>query len=96
MNYCPATITDVDNACKCFGPILGGVRGKTTRQNPEHVTTDYVDIPKDFLALHKYMTLVADVMLVNNIPFLITVYCGLKFVTVKHILRRTAKHLRKS
>ena len=65
----PVTIPDMDNARKIFSTILGGVRGKTTRQNPYHVTTDYVAIPKDFLALHKYVTLVANIILVNNVPF---------------------------
>ena len=48
LDDCTITIPDVDNTRKSFGPILGGVRGKTTQQNTEHVTTDYVVIPKDF------------------------------------------------
>ena len=89
------TILYVENSHKIFRPILGGVSGNNTRQNPEHVTTDYVDIPRDFLALHKYVNLVADVMFVNNIPFLITMSSGIKFVTVEHITIRTSKQLSK-
>ena len=41
------------------------------------------------------MTLVADVMLLNNIPFLNTMSCGIKFATVEHIPSRRSKQLRK-
>ena len=55
-----------------FGPDLGAVRGKTVRTAPEHVVIEYVAIPRDFLALHWRVTLMADVMFVNNVPFLVT------------------------
>ena len=38
------------------------------------------------------MTLVVDVMIVNNIPILIAMSCSIKFVTVE----RTANQLRKN
>ena len=95
LTDCPVTITDRNNAHKSFGPILGGTRGKTVRQNPEHVTTDYVAIPRYFLALHRFVSLVEDVMFVNNIPFLITMSHGIKFVTVEYLSSRTSKELSK-
>ena len=42
------------------------------------------------------MTLVADVMFVNNIAFLVTLSRGVKFVTAEHVKSRTAKQLAKS
>ncbi len=39
------------------------------------------------------MTLVADVMFVNGLPFLVTSLRGLSLVTIEHLLSRTAKHL---
>ena len=54
------------------GPDIAGVRGKTVWRVPKHVITDYVAIPQDFIMLHIYVTLVADVMFVNSIPFLVT------------------------
>ena len=48
LENCSVTIPDVDNACKNFGPILGGVRGKTTPKNPNHFTKYCVAIPKYF------------------------------------------------
>ena len=96
LDNCPITILDVDNIRKCFGSILGGARGKTTRKNPENVTTDYVAIPKYYLAFHKYVTLVEHVMFVNNTPFQISMSRGIKIVTVEHIPSRTTKQLSKN
>ena len=42
------------------------------------------------------MTLVADVFFVNEIPFLVALFRGIKFVTVKHIRTQKAKQLSNS
>ena len=46
--------------------------------------------------MQKYVTLASVVMFVNNIPFLITMYRGIIFITVEHVPTRTAKQLSKS
>ena len=43
---------------------------------------DYVDVTKDFLKLHYFVTLVSDVMFVNGATLLITIPCGINFVAV--------------
>ena len=97
LDDCPVTPHDLRNANAIFGgPDIAGVRGKTVRRAPERVITDYVAIPRDFLKLHTHVTLVADVMFVNNIPFLVTLSRGIKFVTAEHVRSRTAKQLAKS
>ena len=69
----PVAPHDLRNAKAIFGgPDIAGVRGETTRRALERVITDYVAIPRDFLKLHTHVTLIADVMFVNNIPFLVT------------------------
>ncbi len=45
------------------------------------------------MQLHKYVTLVADVMFVNGLPFLVTSSQGLSLVTIEHLPSRTAKRL---
>ena len=57
--------------------------------------TDYVAIHRDFLALHRFVSLVADVIFVNNIHFLITMSHGIKFVTFEYTSYLTAKELSK-
>jgi hypothetical protein len=93
LTNCPVTVRDIDNANRIFGPDLTNLRGETTRTKPEHVRVEYVQIPRDFVQLHKYVTLVADVMFVNGLPFLVTSLRGLSLVTIEHLPSRTAKRL---
>ena len=84
------------NSNAIFGPNIAGVRGKPVRQKSEIVMTDYVAVPREFLELHKYVTLVADVCFVNNVAFLVTISRGIKFVTDEFIMTRTDKQYIKS
>ena len=43
---------------------------------------DFVAMPREYLKLHDFSTLVADLIVVSNIPFLITMSRGILFVTV--------------
>ncbi len=43
--------------------------------------------------MHKYLTLVADVMFVNVLPFLVTLSRGISLVTIEYLPSRTAKRL---
>ncbi len=87
------TAQDIDNANQIFGSNLANLRGETTRTKPEHVQVEYVQIPQDFVQLHKYVTLVADVMCLSGLMFLVTPLRGLSLVTIEHLLLRTAKPL---
>jgi hypothetical protein len=77
LTNCPVTVCNVDNANRIFGPDLANLRGKTTRTKPVCIRVEYVQIPWDFVQLHKYVTLVANVMFVNGLPFLVTSSRGL-------------------
>jgi hypothetical protein len=46
-----------------------------------------------FVKMHKYVTLVADVMFVNGLPFLVTSSRGMSLVTIEYLPSRTAKRL---
>jgi len=72
ITNCPITVQDAENANLIFGPDLANLRGEMIRTKPEQVRIEYVQIPWDFVELHKYVTLVADVMFVNGLPFLVT------------------------
>ena len=89
---CPVTVQDVHNANRIFGPALANLRGKTTEKK-EHVRVDYVKIPRDLVNMHTYVTLVADVMFVNDLPFLVTSSRGICLVTIEYLPSRTAKRL---
>jgi hypothetical protein len=93
ITNCPVTVQVVHNANQIFGPALANLRGKTTRGKKEHVRVDYVKIPRDLVDMHKYVTLVADVMFVNGLPFLVTSSRGISLVTIEYLPSRTAKRL---
>ena len=54
---------------------------------------DYVKIPRDFCALHKFVTLTADVMVVNGLAVVITFGRGVGLITVEFTPTHTAKKL---
>ena len=49
LDNCLLVASDVTNAHSIFGPNRPGLRGKTVRQRPERVETEYLGIPRDFL-----------------------------------------------
>ena len=65
-------VADISNANAIFGPCLPGLRGQTVREKPERMEPQYTQIPRDFYRQHKFVSLVADVMFVNLVPFMIT------------------------
>lgn len=93
ITNCPVTVHDIKNATCIFGPDIANLRGKTTRAKPERVRVDYTQIPMDFMGLYKYVTLVADVLFVNGLPFLVTSSRGIGLVTIEFLPSRTADRL---
>jgi len=93
ITNCPVTVHDINNTNLMYGPDLANLRGKQTRTKPEHVRVEIVQINRDFVQLHKYVTLVADVMFVKSLPFLVTSSRGINLVTIEYLPSRTAKCL---
>ena len=92
----PVKVDDVTNARTIFGPNLLRLKGGSTRQKPKRVESEYIKIPRDFYRLHKFVTLTADVMFVNGIPFLMTFSRNIRLITTEHVPSRTAKSLANS
>ena len=93
LKDCPITTADIVHANKIFGsPDLTNLRGKTVCK-PEPVRTKYVDIPCVILDVHGRVTLMADVMFVNGIPFLVSSSRNIKLFTIEHVPQRTASKL---
>ena len=88
-------VSDVTNYSTIFGPNRNRLRGESTRQKPKGVREEYMKIPRDFYHLHKFVTLAADVMFVNSIPFLVNFSRNTRLVTVENVPTRTAVQLDK-
>ena len=78
----PVKCADITNAHTIFGPYLSGVRGETVIQKPERVETEETYVPRYLYGLHKFVTLTADEMFVNGVPFLVTLSQKIQLSTV--------------
>jgi hypothetical protein len=96
IRNCPATPTDITTSNKIFGPDVASLIGKTVRQQPAPVLTDYVEIPQPIIDLNKDVNLAADVMFVCGLCFMDSTSRTLKFTTIEHVPRRTKPMLVKS
>ena len=76
---CPITVQDIKNAEFVWGPELGCLKGKTTRQPSPKVRIEVMPIPIQIMQQYKDVTLSADLMKVTGIPFLMTVSRHIKF-----------------
>ncbi len=52
-----------------------------------------MEIPKDFFTRHNRVTLVADIMFVNGIPFLVSASRSINLITIEHAPQCTASKL---
>ena len=88
ITNCPITVHDIKNANRIFGPDLANLRGKTTRTKPERVRVEYVNVPRDLVDMHKYISIVADVMFVNGLPFMVTSLRGISLINIEFLPSR--------
>lgn len=93
LKNCSITLTDIDNANFIYGTARSNLRGGTTRTKPGKVNNVKIEIPRDFYKLHKFVSLSADVMFCNGIPFLTTVSADINFLTAEFLPTRKAQHL---
>ena len=83
ISNCPVTPAAVINSNRIHGPDPAGIRGRTVRTTPEPVVVEYVAIPRIILERHQRVTLAADVMFVNGVPFLVSVSRGINLITTE-------------
>jgi hypothetical protein len=70
---CPITSHDILAVEDIFGPDVGSLKGKTTRSAPAKVRPGMVNILTEIIHHYRDITICADVMLVNKIPFLVKI-----------------------
>jgi hypothetical protein len=69
----PVTLENVNMGEKNFGPDIGSLKGKTTRQKPVPVVSDYIEVPKELITNHNNAVLCIDGIKINGLHFLTTV-----------------------
>ena len=92
----PVEVKEVSNSYVIFGANHNRLRGESTRQKPKMIKEQYMKIPKDFYQLHKFVTLTAHSMFVNDIPYLVTFSQNTRLDTFIYIPTCTEGKLAKS
>jgi hypothetical protein len=87
---CPVTREDIMTAEKIFGPDVGSLKGKTVRRTTDHVEINQYPIPAELMSQHREVTIAADIMFVNKLPFFVTISRNIKFSTA--VLISDQKH----
>ena len=82
---CPVTRAYLKIADYILGTSLAVLKGKTTRQSEPHVRSDIDVLPPSIKEKYMEVTLGADIMYVNGIPFFITISRHIQFGTVARI-----------
>ncbi len=72
LEDCPVTNDNIHAAHNSYGPDLASIRRETVGRKPVWVVIDYVEIPLNFITIHGQVTLVADLLFINSIPFLVS------------------------
>ena len=90
----PVTEQDIDIAKQIYGPEMPVLKGKSTRSKPTSVqTTDYIQVPKKLLKIHKDVHLYMDIMYANGIPFLTSISGSLMFRHIVYIKNSLSREL---
>jgi hypothetical protein len=96
VNHYHVTPSDEKAANGIFESNIASLKGKTVIVNPNRVTRQYVNIPPEIIELNKDVTLTADTMFINKLPFMISMARKIKFTTSEFLPRRTKQILIKS
>lgn len=78
---CPVTARDAQNALKIYGQDLGVLKGRTVREVPERVRINEAPTPVELEHLKEHVVLAADIMFVDEIPFLIAISRAIQLIT---------------
>ena len=91
INNCPITRRSIHIAKDIYGPNLGSLKGKTVRRTIPHLPSGIDPVPLSILKRHPGLTVTLDIFFINNIPFLLSMSRGLKFMTVEVLPNRQSK-----
>ena len=79
LSSCPINRQGILAAEDNFGPNVGSLKGKKTRRTPEKVDMTTASILVEIMSRYKDVTLAADIMKLNFIPFLVSISRSINF-----------------
>jgi len=82
---CPINKADILRADDIFGTNIGSLQGKTVRKKSKRIITTIHELPTEIIKRHGNVTIEADVMYVNGIPFVVTMSRHIHFCTAELI-----------
>jgi len=71
-----------------FGMNFGWLQGKTTRKKTSWLVMTTDDLPTGMLKHHRNVTLEADIMNVNEVPFVVTIFWRIHLSAAELIKRK--------
>jgi len=93
----PITKEYIIHAEDILGPNMGSLKGKMTRKTPERVSLHSLDnLPNELLSEHRNVTIMVDIMYINEIPFIMTTSHAIHFGTAEMIKNETKSTIIKS
>lgn len=90
LHNCKTTTSDIDAADKIFGPNLAIVKGKTVWKKIHGVKDTVEPVPGAIMDKMSELTLCIDIFYVNNVPFIITMSKGIRFLTMQPLKNHKA------
>ena len=89
----PIDKADTVNTDRIYGPIVTGLKGRTTRKKPSHVSNEHQHIPASLHQRYKLVTLGGDVFFVERLRFLISKSRYIRFTTTQPTSKQDTKTL---
>ena len=88
INDFPVSIEDVCNTNTIYGFDFPPLKGKTFRQHPDCVQTEYIEVPDSLRERIGDLTVEDYVIFLDGIPFVVIVFSGVNFTTVEYVIQR--------
>ena len=82
---CPVTVEDIKIAEDIYGPSVFAIKGKSVRVPPHRSVSNTIEIPRELIAQHRGVQLCADIVFIEELPFLITLSKNIRFGTITYV-----------
>ena len=88
FNNFSVIIGDVLNDNKIYDCNVPSLKGKTIRWQPKRIQTEYIEVPEILRGIIGNLMVTYDIMFMNNISFVFSVFRGVNFTMVEYVIRR--------